>query len=98
MKIIENQEFVEQEKETADTYERFAFGKHSGKLVTIITHIEYKDDSVNKGFLTSIISKGVQFGNNLKSISDGSDKIAKDVANKFGFTYGNHKFEYKNEF
>jgi hypothetical protein len=86
-KAIENFKVSDQEQNKNDLYERFGFGKHRGKLITFVIHIEYSQNAVDRGYFTAIITNGLKKCN-------AAIKVAKNIISKaaefFSFNYNGY--------
>jgi hypothetical protein len=57
-KLTEYFKIVYQKTSTSNLYERFGFGKHHGKLITFAIHIEYQEDTFNRGVFPTTVANG----------------------------------------
>lgn len=84
-KSTENFQVADEELFKHDIYERFGFGKNNGKLITFVIHIEYNENTFDRGLFTTIVSNGLKKCNSmLKSARSIADKASKLLSFSFG--------------
>jgi hypothetical protein len=89
-KLIENFKLTDQELFQYDVYERFGFGKHNGRLITFVIHIEYSENTFDRGFFTTIVTNGLKKCNNILKTAK---NIVNETAKLFIFNYGGYKVQ-----
>ena len=75
---MENFRVINQELFKHNIYKRFGFGKHDGRLITFVVHIECGENTLDRAVFTLIVTNGLKKCNAvLKTAKSIADKTVK---------------------